>query len=182
MPVDLSPTMDISLEDSLTLAPEGWEWVIAHVRPRCEKKLQAHCERIGHPVYLPLRKKAHRYGARLREFWSPLFPGYVFCVVPSMDRSSLRQNEYVANVLPVVEPESLLIQLRQIRQALAADNLVDVMPYLEKGRAVRVTGGALKGIEGIVEKIGAKTKVVINIELIRRSVFVEVDSMYIEPL
>lgn len=162
--------------------PAGQEWVILHTRPRGEKKAQQTLTREGATIYLPLRKKDHRYGGRIRSFWSPLFPGYVFGLFESREVYTLRSNQYVANVLRVLDQAALVHQLRQIQQALAAGDLVEVMPYLEKGKPVRVTGGPLKGVEGIVERITKKTKVVISIEMIKQSVFMEVDSSFIEAL
>ncbi len=166
----------------LDMPPEGYAWMILHTRPRCEKKLQTQLEREGMGVYLPLKKKTHRYGARQREFLSPLFPGYIFCMPALKTAHQLRQNQYVANVLRVIDQETLVHQLRQIRHALAAGDIVEIMPYLEKGKPVRVIGGPLKGLEGVVEKIKRKTRVIISVDMIRQSVFVEVESMYIEAV
>ncbi len=156
------------------------EWVVLHTRPRAEKKLCAHFERDGMPMYLPLRRKEHRYGGRRRAFWSPLFPGYVFGVFPAKMVPSLRNNQYVANVLRVLHQGEFVHQLRQLQLALRAGDMVEVMPYLEKGKPVRIIAGPLKGVEGIVENVGRRTKVVISIEMIQKSVFTEVDSANIE--
>ena len=169
-------------EEEIVAAPEGSEWVILHTRPRAEKKAVQAFELAGAKLYLPLRRKDHRYGGRLRTFWSPLFPGYIFGCFESREVHKLKSNQYVANVLTVVDQDGLLYQLRQIQQALAAGAMVDVMPYLEKGKPVRVTGGPFKGVEGIIERLDKKTRVVISIEMIQQSVFMEVDSAYIEMI
>ncbi len=161
-------------------APEGEEWVILHTRPRAEKKAQQSFELAGATMYLPLRRKDHRYGSRVRTFWSPMFPGYIFGRFPSRDVNLLRSNQYVANVLKVVDQAGLVHQLQQVERALLAGEMVDLMPYLEAGKPVRITGGPFKGVEGIVERIDKRTKVVISIEMIQQSVFMEVDSSYVE--
>lgn len=166
----------------IDMPPAGYVWVILHTRPRCEKKLRIQLEREGVSVYLPLKKKTHRYGARQREFLSPLFPGYIFCMPAAKASHQLRQNQYVANVLRVIDQETLVHQLRQIRHALAAGDIVEIMPYLEKGKPVRVIGGPLRGLEGVVETIKRKTRVIISVDMIRQSVFVEVESMHIEAV
>ena len=168
-------------EDVLKLPPPDHFWAVVHARPRCEKRVVDYCRLSGFPVYLPLRKKVHRYGARERVFWSPLFPGYAFCVVSMVQRSSLRQNRYVANLLEVVDQKTLVNQLQQIRMALQAGDVLEVMPYLEKGKPVRVMGGPFKGLEGIILRIKGQTKVVINVDMIQQAVAVEVDSAYLGP-
>lgn len=156
-------------------------WVVLHARPRCEKKAADYCKRNDMPWYLPLRKKIHRYGSRERSFWSPLFPGYVFCVVTPVQKSEVRQNRYVANLLEVVDQKTLVEQLRQIDRALTVGDVVEVMPYLEAGRRVAVTSGPMKGLEGLVLRVKGKTRVVINVDMIQQSVAVEVDSAWLAP-
>ena len=156
--------------------------MVLHTRPRCEKTIADYCERQGMPVYLPLRRKIHKYGGRERVFFSPLFPGYTFCVVTPVERSTVRQNRYVANLLDVLDQVQLVDQLVQIRRALAVGDTVEVLPYLETGKRVRVTGGPFKGLEGNVARVKGKTRVVINVDMIRQSVSAEVDSAYLAPV
>ncbi|MBU1694389.1 MAG: hypothetical protein KJ726_09640 [Verrucomicrobia bacterium] len=176
----MNPIRDEAIPD-LAIPPPGKAWVVLHVRPRCEKKLEAFCQRSGLPAYLPLRRKVHRYGVRERAFWSPLFPGYLFCVSTAPGRSTLRQNRYVANLLEVLDQARLVGQLLHIRQALAVDDMVEVMPYLAAGRRVQVTAGPFKGLEGIVQRIKGRTKVVLNVDMIQQAVIVEVDSTCLAP-
>lgn len=133
-------------------------------------------------AYLPLRRKKHRYGSRVRVFDVPLFSGYVFCVAPIEQKRWLKQNRLIANVLEVVDQQKLADQLAQIDRALTVgEAVVEVMPYLEKGKWVRVTAGPLRGLEGMVLRVQSKTKVVLNVDMIRQSVAVEVDSAFLAP-
>jgi transcription antitermination factor NusG len=173
---------DEKQSSDILCVPDGERsWVVLHARPRCEKKAADHCDRNEVPWYLPLKKKTHRYGSRERSFWSPLFPGYVFCVVTPDQKSEVRQNRYVANLLEVLDQEKLVEQLRHINRALTMGDVVEVMPYLETGRRVRVTGGVMKGLEGIVSKVKGKTRVIISVDMIRQSVAVEVDGAWLAP-
>lgn len=167
--------------NSIEPAGEGREWVVLHVRPRCEKKAVNVCEQEDIAAYLPLRKKVHRYGRREHSFMSPLFPGYVFCIVDPDAKGFLRQNQYVANLLEVAEQQKLVRQLQQIERALAANDAVQVLPYLESGKLVRVTAGSLKGLEGIIQRVKGKTRVVISVDMIQQSVAIEVDAAMLTP-
>ncbi|MFH1026857.1 MAG: transcription termination/antitermination NusG family protein [Pseudomonadota bacterium] len=173
---------DPGKDDVLVVPPPSRAWVVLHTRPRCEKRIADFCERNTIDFYLPLRRKKHRYGARERVFWSPLFPGYVFCVVTVDQRMTFRQNRHVANLLEVLDQAKLVEQLRQIRQALETGDLLEVLPYLEVGKRVLVTGGPLKGAEGYVQRIKGKDRVIINVDMIRQSVAVEVDNTWLSPV
>lgn len=168
--------------DLLALPVPPKAWVVAHARPRCEKKIMDFCLRNHIPGYLPLRKSIHTYGARKRVFWSPLFPGYAFCVAAPQEKTLLRQNQYVANLLDVLDQAALAGQLRQIQHALSIGDVVEVLPFLETGKQVMVAGGPFKGLEGIVQYLKSKTRVVINVDMINQSMAVEVDSAYLKPV
>jgi len=177
-------TSDLVQPEPATIADpvDDQAWVVLHARPRCEKKIESFCERERIPVYLPLKRSPHQYQGRHRVFLKPLFPGYLFCLPDTKQHYTLKQNQYVANLLTVLDQAGLIHQLRQLALALAVGDAVQVMPYLEKGRRIRVTGGPFKGLEGIVERIAQKTKVVISIEMIQQSVFMEVDGMFVEAV
>lgn len=168
--------------DDLIVRPEPDRWSVVHTRPRCEKKLAEAARRAGLRVYVPLHSRTHRYGARERTFNTPLFTGYIFCCGDVPHRRWLQQNQYAANVLDVADQTTLVTQLRQVRAALDAGLLVDVMPYLEAGRRVRITTGPLRGSEGVIMRIQGKTRVLLNIDMIRQAAAVEMDSASLAPL
>lgn len=168
-------------EDVLQPAPPEADWVVIHTRPRCEKKVAELCAQQKVDRYLPLLKRVHRYGQRVRAFMSPLFPGYLFCVLSRSQQSFFRQNRHVANLLPVLDPERLIVQLRHIRTALDTGDDVEVLPYLEVGKAVRVMQGPLRGVEGVIARVKGKTRIVINVDMIRESVSMEIDASFLDP-
>lgn len=166
---------------ALQPAPPGQQWVVLHARPRCEKKLDVFARGEGAAVFLPLHRRTHRYGNRVRSFYRPLFSGYLFaCAAPEV-QFRIRQSRHLARLLAVPDEQVLLAQLDQVRRALEAGDLVEVMPYLEVGRRVRVSQGPFRGLEGIVRKIRDRTRLVINIDIIRESVAVEIDSALLDP-
>jgi transcription antitermination factor NusG len=167
--------------DVLRPAPDGQAWLVAHARPRAEKKIVLFCRTKNFVSFLPLRSKTHSYGGRKRTFSSPLFPGYVFCCADVEGRTFLRQNQHVANILDVYDQAGLLAQLRQVHQAISAGQIVEVLPYLETGHRVRVTSGPLKGLEGVVLRAKGKTRIVLNVDMIVQSVVTEVDGDCLSP-
>jgi transcription antitermination factor NusG len=167
--------------DELATAPAGSAWLVVHARPRAEKKVTFFCRTHCYRSYLPVRSKTHTYGNRKRTFNSPLFAGYVFCCVDQAGRTLLRQNQHVANVLDVYDQAGLLAQLRQVRQALTAGQIVEVLPFLEAGHRVRVTNGPFRGLEGVVVRAKGRTRIVLNVDMIMQSVVAEVDGDWLAP-
>ncbi|HMO51068.1 MAG TPA: transcription termination/antitermination NusG family protein [Kiritimatiellia bacterium] len=157
-------------------------WVVIHARPRCEKKLSDFCEARHIPVFLPMIKRRHRYGARIRVFDIPLFAGYVFVLADHAQLMTLRQNQRVANVLVVSDQETLLRQLNHIKCALVNQESLELFPQLGEGMKVSVRSGPLKGVEGFVHKIKSKTRIVLNVDFIQQAVSVEVDADWLVPV
>lgn len=163
-------------------ACDGQTWGVAHVRPRCEKKLAETCRREAMTCYLPLRAREHRYGRRKRVFFTPLFPGYLFARVDPDQRTFLRQNHWVARWLDVPDEATLLNQLIQVDRALRIGQVKETLPYLCEGHAVRVRSGPMKGMDGIVQGFRGKTRVVLNVDMIGHAVVVDVPYDVLEAL
>lgn len=55
-------------------------------------------------------------------------------------------------------------------------------PYLQRGRRVRVVRGPLAGTEGILVRRKERFRLVLSIDLIMRSVMVDVDEADVQPV
>ncbi len=172
----LSDELDMQAERAIPKPGGDKAWVVAHTRPRCEKKLISFCQMHSIHTYLPLLETTHRYGGRIRRFSKPLFTGYVFALTGGRARTLLRQNRYVANLLETSRQAELVQQLRDIYRALAAGRTVQVEEYFESGRRVRIIGGPLRGVEGVIVRRKNETRVLLKVDLIRQAVSVEVNT------
>jgi transcription antitermination factor NusG len=147
-------------------------------KARHEKKVLEALERFGIPVYLPLVKKVKKYkkGRAIHEV--PLFSNYVFCHEPGELREKMFAiSQHMVSVITVPEAsrESLLEELSSIQKILASQAPVEACDELQEGQSVRIKNGQFKDLEGvIVEKRGAM-KLVINVEMLGRSIAVEID-------
>ena len=164
------------------LPQDDLRWTVIHARPRCEKKIEALCRHEGIEIYLPVREKVHVYGARVRRFTMPLFPGYVFGACDFAGRRYLQQNQNVANLIEVADQAGLISTLNSIRLALSVGQVEEVFPFIKKGQVVRITDGPLKGVEGIVERWKDRARVMINVEMIQQSVAVEVEAQHLSAV
>jgi transcription antitermination factor NusG len=97
------------------------------------------------PVIVPL----HKYRGKSVVFHKPLFPGYVFLQLQPPDAATVRQNDYVANLLEVFDQATFARQLQEILTALESDLEVRLAPNIETGTRVRIRSGPLQGIEGL---------------------------------
>ena len=82
---------------------------------------------------------------------------------------------------PVPVPDE---QVEAVRCIVEGPYQAATWPLLTKGKRVRVTAGALTGVEAfIVDKRGGKKcHLVVTVDLLGRSVSVEVDADSVEPI
>jgi transcription antitermination factor NusG len=73
-------------------------------------------------------------------------------------------------------------EIEALQQRLAGGMKIEPHPYLTVGRRVRVRNGPMQGLEGIIVRRKDRCRVVFSIDLIMRSVAVEVDEADLEPM
>jgi transcription termination/antitermination protein NusG len=74
------------------------------------------------------------------------------------------------------------VEMEAIQQVLHSRSLALPHPYLKDGQRIRITHGALAGVEGIlVHRKPGKGLLVLSVDLLRRSVAVEVDCSAVVP-
>ncbi len=177
-------------EDLATPAPShlldpaapGESWCILHSKPRCEKKILGLQAQRSSRMYLPTLTKVHNYGKRERSYDHPLFPGYVFACLRQEDESWYRSQHPVANLIPVLQEDRLLGTLRALEEALKAELSMEVLPFLQEGQEVMISGGPLKGTQARIAKVDHKERVILHLDLIQQCVALEMDASYLSPL
>jgi transcriptional antiterminator RfaH len=159
----------------------GIDWVVAHTKPRCEKKLVQYCEREGIDSTLPCYRSPHRYRGKTVVFLKPLFPGYVFLRLSTDQRRAIRQSDHIANLLIVTDQELFDRQLREIMAALQTDVEVRLAPAIGEGVRVQIKSGPLRGLEGWVENRQGPTTVMLRLDFIGQAAAVKVEAWELEP-
>ena len=115
----------------------------------------------------------------------PIFPGYVFVRTELNGRARLAvlgiwgALSFVGtqrDAAPI--PDS---QIEDIRTLLNTKQSLSPYPFLKVGQRVRVRGGALDGVEGILVTHGQR-RLVISVESIHRSLSMTIEGYDIEPV
>ena len=159
-------------------------WYAVQTRPRHEKKILAELGEKGIDSYLPLLNQVHRWSDRRQVVQVPLFPGYVF-VHAHLDSevrvAVLRSWGALAFVGPQREPLPIPdSEIEDIRTLLLTKLPLTPYPFLKVGQHVRVRGGALDGLEGILVTNGAR-RLVISVTTIQRSLSITIEGYDVEP-
>jgi transcriptional antiterminator RfaH len=161
--------------------PAASAWAAIHTKAKAEKVVAAFLAHEGVPQFVPLTYKRRVYGARIRESWIPLFPGYVFYDPTSIDRRRVFDTRKVANVLVPRDPEPLRRDLANLAHALAVEPSFRRHAFGPPGSPVRVVSGPLVGIEGRLVRTAGKSLLVILVDFVGFGAEVEIDEAHLAP-
>jgi transcriptional antiterminator NusG len=166
--------------------PKDPAWYALYTRSRFEKKLMAELSNRSIEVFLPMREVLSRWKDRKKRIWLPLFPGYIFVnhiLTPANRHRVLNIPGAVRFVGHEGHAEQVPDeQIDAVRRFLEASISIDPYPYLQVGSRVEVTAGPLKGIQGILVKKKGKFRFVLQVDLIRQAISVEIDASDVRPV
>src|ERR1700691_1371597 len=153
-------------------------WFALQVRGRQEFNISENLGSNGYEWFLPLYKSRKRCSDRIKQFDSPLFPGYVFCRFNPLDRLPILK---IPGVIQIVGFNRQLVavdedEIRGIQALVALGIPNHPCPYLEVGDKVRIESGPLRGLEGLLVDFQGNHQLVLSVTLLQRSVAVKIDS------
>jgi transcription termination/antitermination protein NusG len=165
---------------------EKASWFAVWTRSRQEKVAASMLDALGVQYFLPLKSELHRWSDRDQIVSSPLFSGYLFVRFnPSRDsRLRVLGTPGVAGLVgnhtgPLPIPDD---EIDNIRAVLAGKVETSPYPFFLVGERVRVTRGALAGVEGKLVRCNAEFKLVISVEMIRQSIALSIHASEVEPV
>ena len=174
---------DAVTASAVRFCSERVEWYAIQTRCRFEKKVTRALERKGITTFLPLLQEVHRWSDREQKIETPLFPGYTFAQVElsaGTRRAVLQTEGVVAWVGSQDEVRSIpQRQIEDLRRLLSQKLRCSLSPFLTAGQRVRIRGGCLDGLEGLLEKNDA-ARLVISIASIQRSIAIQIEGYELE--
>lgn len=169
--------------DNLRCPPP--QWYAVYTQPRHEKSLARYMDMRQIECYLPLYRSRRRWkdGSRVTVDL-PLFPSYIFARIHRQEKVRVLELPGAVSVItgtggdPQPMPDTVIEGLRKG----LSEGGVQPHPLLMVGERVRICRGALSGMEGIISRQKGDMRVVITLELIMRSLSVEVNGEDLELL
>ena len=152
------------------------QWFAVQTRYRFEKKVATQLNQKSFQVYLPLRTEYHNWSDRDKAVTVPLFPGYAF-VHLDQTRDAWQAVLHTAGLLGFVSfgGAAAVIPAKQIEDLqllLQMKVMFSLYPFVNVGQRVRIRGGCLHGLEGVLTEKD-KGKLVVSIEAIQRTLALE---------
>jgi transcription antitermination factor NusG len=161
------------------------QWYSIQTRYRFERKVTDQLQHKGLQTFLPLLEEFHRWSDRLQPVYVPLFSGYTFAHLELSAglRLELLHTEGVIGLISVggVATPIPTRQIDDLRRLLSQKVPCSLHAFLKVGQRVRIRGGCLDGMEGILEHSGEKN-LVISIESIERAIAITIEGYELEMI
>lgn len=156
-------------------------WYALWTHSHCEQLVRDQLAVKHFEVFLPKIETWSRRAGVKHRIWTPMFPGYLFVRDELTDAryAELLGARGLVCVLGNGDGDLAEVPDQEIDaiRAVVQSRLPAVPhPYLHTGQRVRIVGGPLAGVEGIlVDQHASKGLLVLSVHLFQRSVAVEVD-------
>lgn len=162
------------------------EWFAVQTKPRHEKVVACALEEKDVKTLLPLYPAVHQWSDRRQKLQLPLFPNYVFVRISTSSKSRavvLRTNGVRSFVgmrgVGVCIPDE---EIDAIQRILAERVSLTNSSFLTVGQKVRIRGGSLDGVQGILMAESNARSLVVSVECIQRSLAIRIDGYRVEAV
>ena len=163
-------------------------WFAVYTRPRAEAMAQEHLRRQGYEVYLPRHVKRRRHARRTDFVLAPLFPRYLFVAIDKLHQrwrpilSTVGVCDLVRQGERPAEVAAELVEELRLRERDGAFGHAAQVQGLRRGDPVRVAAGPFTELAGRFHGMVAADRVFVLLEMLGRSVKVQLPSEVVDPV
>jgi len=167
------------------LHPDMESWLALQVAPQHEQKVGKLLEYRGFEQFLPTCKIRRQWSDRVKIVIQPLFPGYIFCRSSRSRAAGILALRGINKILSFGGKLCAIADEEIARLRTIANSGMDPrpFPYVNVGQQVQIIReGPLFGIVGILKSVKNCTRLVISVEMITKSISIEVDQRDVAPV
>ncbi len=163
------------------------KWYAIYTRSNFEQKVSDLLRAKEFEVFLPKIQKMKRYRLKRKKVSVPMLPGYVF-VHTILDAESYWKIIKTVGVVKIIGKRGKPIPADDIEISSlmildGTDRTVQNRKLMKRGDLVMIMEGPLKGLIGrYIRHKGKSNKVAVNIELLNRSLVVEIEDWALEKI
>lgn len=174
-------TSEVNVSRNQGSSDNGW-WAV-YTRHQHEKTAADIMSAKGVEVFLPQYNVIRHWKDRRMKLSVPLFPCYLFVRAQLSQRLQIISTPGVNMILRRGEQfaEMTSDEIDVLRRAVDGPFQVEPHPFLQCGERVRVTRGALEGVEGILVRKKNLCRLVLAVDILARAASVEVNAADVMP-
>lgn len=159
-------------------------WLAIQVRPGWELRTAETLHASGYEEFVPLYEQKRQWSRRIRVVRVPLFTGYVFFRFQAQNRRPVVFIPGVVRFIGMGNSPTPIdpLEIESLKIANSARVTWGPHPFLTPGTMVEVQSGPLMGLKGHIVRFKNKNRLIISINLIQQSVFVEIEEQDVRPV
>jgi transcription antitermination factor NusG len=164
----------------------GPAWYPLQTRYQCEKRVDAALRDEGFESFAPMQLETRRWSDRTKVVESPLFPGYTFVRMEADPKLLVKVLRLPGLVRFVTSGRELVPvpneEIESVRTLLQSNTPSEPGPFPVVGERIKIRGGCLEGVEGIMMAQTGRGEIVISVGAIQRSLKIPLGDYQIERL
>ena len=166
---------------------EPARWYAVQTRARNEKVVSERLQEQGLTTFLPLLTEIRTWSDRKKKIELPLFSCYVFVKLAFSNNEARMRLYRTSGVFGIVSMRGEAIpipeeQIEALRTVVTQEISWSSHPFLKIGQKVRIRGGSLDGVEGVLLSRAGERTLIISVDAIQRSLAVRVEGYDVEAL
>jgi transcription antitermination factor NusG len=173
-------------ETTCEVSSRARKWFALATMSRHERFVACEINSLGIETFLPTITEIHHWSDREKKVQVPLFPGYLF-IRTEMHPETRRAVSLIRGVVafiamarqPIPVPDDQIAVLHQLVERNVART---PYPFLRIGQRVRIRGGDLDGICGILVRYEGGNRLVVSLDVIQRSLAIQVEGYKVEAI
>jgi len=159
-------------------------WLAVQVRPGWEIKTARSVKERGYEEFVPSCPQQRRWSDRITTRDTPIFTGYVFIRFRAENQRAIISIPGVLRFVgmgntPVPIEDS---EMQALQVAAKAAARWGPWPFLNIGQEVEIRQGPLCGLRGKLVRFANKQRLIITVNLLRQSAFVEIEGHEVAPI
>jgi transcription antitermination factor NusG len=160
------------------------QWFAVRTRSRHERVVERGLRGQGLEVFYPVVNQIRQWSDRKKLVETPLFAGYTFVrIAPTPEqRVNVLRTQGVVELVGA-QGQGISIsedQIEAVRTVVRLNLPFSQHVFLKVGQRVRVRGGALDGVEGVLVGHNGNRNLVISVDSIQRSLSIRIEGYPVE--
>jgi len=164
----------------------GPAWYPLQTRYQCEKRVDAALREDGFESFAPMQLETRQWSDRTKLVEAPLFPGYTFVRMEADPKLLVKVLRLPGLVRFVTSGRDLVEvpdrEIDTVRALVQSKTSYEPGPFPVVGERVRIHGGCLQGVEGVLTAQKGREAIVVSVGAIQRSLIIPLGGYRIERL
>lgn len=168
----------------MEICQQEQSWFAVQVRPRHEFASARMLRSKGFEEFVPIYSAKRQWSDRQKQVGFPLFAGYVFCKFYPVKKLPIINTAGVIRIVGTSQGSAAIAdhEIDAIRKVVESGEQVQPHPYIAVGSKVRIEEGPMAGIEGIFIREKKGTEMVISLDLLQRSISLQIKGYAIKSI